>query len=455
MIKERHDGLKRELRLIDSVALIVCSVIGSGIFLVPSAVAQNIQEPGMTLLIWIFTGAIALFGGLSYAELGSIMPFTGGQYVYIKESYGNFLSFLYGWTLFWIINSGSIATLAVAFSMYYKYLFPVEIVTQKLIAVGCVAILTAINYRGIRFNAMIQNVFAFVKVGSLLLIIIFGFSVAKGNLNNMHPLFPSEFSLKYLSVIGIAMVGTLWTYEGWHLLNFVSGEIKNPKKNIPISLVTGILILISIYLMANILYFYYMPISEIANSDFLAAETTERFAGAIGGIFITAVILISVFGAAHSNLVAGPRVFFAMAKDKLFFSKLATVHPKFKSPHISVVIQGLWSAVLTLIIGTYSGLFTFVISAAAIFYALTVGSIFILRKKYPDIERPYKVWGYPVVPIIFILVITAFVINSLVNTFITEPKNALLFVFIIVFGIPAYYYWSSKLKNEQEISNKS
>ena len=453
MIKERLDELKRELYLFDGVALVVCSVIGSGIFLVPSAVAQKIQEPGLILLVWVVSGIIAFFGGLSYAELGSIMPFTGGQYVYLKEAYGNFLSFFYGWMLFWVMNAGSIATLAVAFSLYSRYLFPFGIVVQKLIAVCCVGILTLINYRGIRFNATVQNIFAFLKIGALLGMIFFGFITHKGNFNNMYPLFPSEFSLPLLSVIGIAMVGVLWAYEGWHLVCFVSGEMKNPKRNIPLSLIVGILIIISIYLLANILYIYYIPINEIANSDFVSADATEKFAGQIGGFFITISILISMFGAAHSNMVSGPRVFFAMANDKLFFEKVALVHPNFKSPYVSVVIQGLWAAILTLIVGTYSGLFTFVISASAIFYALTVGSIFILRKKYPDVERPYKVWGYPVAPIVFIVVVTAFVINAIVNTFMTEPKNALLLVFIILVGFPAYFYWSRKMKNEGNISN--
>ena len=447
MIKERPDGLKRELYLIDGAALVVGSVIGSGIFLVPSSVAQSIHQPGMMLLIWIASGIIAFFGGLSYAELGAMMPFTGGQYVYLREAYGNFLSFFYGWTSFWVMNAGSIATLAVAFSMYSKYLFPVDIISQKVIAVSCVGILTIINYRGIRFNATVQNIFTFLKVGALIGMIFFGFAAGKGDFNNMHPFFPSEFSFKYLSIIGVAMIGTLWAYEGWHLVCFIGGEIKNPRKNLPLSLIIGIFIIISIYLLANILYIYYIPVNEIASSDFVAADATESFAGVIGGLLISVAILISMFGAAHTNMVSGPRVFFAMARDKLFFSKVAMVHPKFKSPHVSVLIQGIWAAILTLIIGTYSGLFTFVISASAIFYALTVGSVFVLRKKYPEIKRPYKVWGYPVAPIIFIVVIVAFVINAFVNTFMTEPKNALLLIFIILSGLPAYYYWSKKINN--------
>ena len=451
MNHESTGGLKRELRLFDGAALVVGSVIGSGIYLVPSDIAQIIHYPGLIFIVWIFTSFVAYVGALCYAELGGLFPVTGGEYIFIREAYGPFFSFLYGWIQFWVISSGCVATLAVACSMYILYLFKVGPIAQKFISVFFVFVLTVVNYRGIRFNALIQNVFAVIKVAVILGIVVIGFSLAKGDFGNIQPLFPAEFSWGILELFGLAMVATLWAYEGWHLVCHIGGEMKNPQRTVPYSLIIGLFVLVTVYLLVNMVYMYYMPIDEMAKSNFIAADVTQKFAGPIGGVIVTCVVLISMFSAAHANMITGPRVYFAMAQDKLFFNAARYVHPKYKSPVISVVFQGIWSAILTLLIGTFSGLFTFVVSAAAIYYAFTVSCIFILRKKYPDMKRPYKVWGYPVVPIAFIVVIIAFVIHTIVHTFMTEPKNALLFVFLILSGIPAYYYWS---RTEKAASRK-
>ncbi len=436
--------LKRDLNLRDCISLVVGAVIGSGIFLVPQSIAQRLPESGLIFGVWIFASLFAFFGGLSYAELGASMPNTGGAYIHIREAYGRRWGFLYGWIVFWVINAGSTATLATAFGIYSGYFLPLGYAGQKFFALAAIAILAFINYRGVRSGAIAQNLTTVFKVGGLVFLIVGGLLLASKNYGNFRPVFPEEFSWDTLSAFGLAMVGTLWAFEGWHQMPMNGGEIRNPRRNIPLGMFAGLLILAGIYLLANITYITQLSIGEMAASPFVAADAARRIAGEGGAVFLAIVILISVFGAANANLMAPTRIFFSMAKDGLFFKKAVSVHPVYRSPSFAILIQAVWAGILVLIVGTFEDLFTFTISASAIFYGLTVSAVFVMRKKYPDIERPYKVWGYPVTPALFIAVVIAFVSNTTVNTLKTEPQNVGIFVLVVITGLAFYQYWSRR-----------
>lgn len=439
---EAETELRRELNLLDCITLVVGSVIGSGIFLVPQSVARHLPESGLIFGVWLFSGLFALWGGLSYAELGASMPNTGGAYLYIREAYGKFWAFLYGWITFWVVNTGSIATLASAFGIYMSHIIPINPLTQKLFSIGAILFLTYINYRGIRSGATTQNITTFIKVGGLALLILGGIFFSQKQWSNFQPFWPDHFSFSILSNFGLAMVGTLWAFEGWHMMPMAGGEIRSPRRNIPMGMITGLLMLVALYFLANFSYLTQLSIPDMANSPFVAADSAKQIAGQAGALVISLVILISVIGAANSNLMATTRVFFSMAKDGVFFQKVTTVHPVYHSPSFSIILQGIWACLLTLMVGTFEDLFTFTISASAIFYGVTVGAVFILRKKYPDMNRPYKVWGYPITPALFIIVVTAFVINTTINTLSTQPQNIGIFLLILGAGLFAYRHWT-------------
>jgi len=448
--------LVRQLGLFDSTMMMVGIVIGSGIFLTTGIMAKSLPSVSLLLLAWLAGGLITLAGALIFAELGAAMPAAGGLYVYLRDAYGPLTGFLYGWITFLVYMCGSVAGLAVAFAEYFGYFFPslstkTYIITAgwfslsygQLVAVGLILLLSAINYFGVVFGKYIQNIFSVIKIGAIFVFTIFGFAI--GNVSSIDfSINPMNFSFAQLMTgFGIVMVAVFWTFDGWNNVNFIAGEIKNPKKNLPFALVMGTLLISVLYLLVNIVYFIALPVKEMAGTVTIAESASSALFGRTTTGLLAAAILISVFGALNGTIMVGARVYYAMAKDKLFFAKAAIIHPRFKTPTSAIVMQAVWACILALS-GTFEQLFTYVIFVAIIFWIGAALSLYALRKKYPNLPRPYKTWGYPITPAIFILVS----LGILVNTLIESPLESLSGLGFVAIGIPIYYYWKHKKKQQ-------
>jgi len=445
-IQPEKAELPRVLGVWDVISIIVGGVIGSGIFIVPATVAANVGSPLLIMSVWIFGGLLCFFGALAFGELAAMFPQAGGMYIYLREAYGSLLSFLFGWTLFLVIDSGAIATLAVAFSSKYlpHFLPHLSFIATKLIAIGLIIFLAIVNYVGVRWGALLQNILTLIKFGAIVAICAIVFTLAKGNVVNWVKPAPT-FSSDIIGKFGLALVATLWAYKGWESSTFSSGEVKNPQRNLPLGLLAGTLVVIGIYLLANLAYLYAFPSEQMARSNRIAADVMNFAVGAWGASLISLIILFSITGAANQNLLCSPRVYFAMARDGLFFRKVAAVHPRFLTPHVSIIIMAIWSSILSLS-GTFEQLFTYVVFGQWLFFGLTVAAVIVLRHKKPDLPRPYKTWGYPITPIFFILASLYISINTLVKEF----WNSFAGLAIISLGIPAYFFWHARRQSKPE-----
>jgi APA family basic amino acid/polyamine antiporter len=406
--------LPRKLGLIDAASIVVGTVIGSAIFLVPSSVARSLPSTGSILLVWIGTGLLSFFGALAYAELGAMMPATGGQYVYLREAYGPMCAFLCGWSYFLVTQAGGVATLLIGF-------------------------VTLVNYRGVRLGAGVQNLFTSLKLAGIA-ILVFSAFFTRGH-SGPAPSAASEFTW---SQFGVAMIACLWAYEGWNCISFVAGEVKRPQRNLPLALGLGMAALIAVYLTANVAYLRVLSIPEIAATDRVAATVAQRTMGSAGAALVSLTILLSIAGSINGSIMTSSRIYFAQARDGLFFAAVGRIHPRFETPYISVAAYGTWCAILA-VTGSYERLFSYVVFMAAIWYAMSVMAVLILRRKFPDMPRPYKMWGYPVTPLLF----TAVSIWFVANTIIERPQPSLIGCLLVAAGIPVYYLWrraASKIK---------
>jgi basic amino acid/polyamine antiporter, APA family len=431
--------LVRGLGLKEAVSVLMGSIIGSGIFLTPRAIAQAIQSPGIIILVWVVSGILTLFGALAYAELGAMMPRSGGQYVYLREAFGPLWGFLFGWTLLLVIQTGSIAAVAVAFAEYSGYFVPLTPGLMKVVAIVCILLLTAVNYVGVRFGGWVQNIFTFLKIGAIVALVALGFGLRGGSWANFQPLWGGIDHQGLLRAFGVAMVAALWSYDGWNNVGFVADEIKNPQRNLPIALAFGTLGVILIYLSANLVYMYILQVGQIAQSQLVAADVAKKLIGPLGGAAISAAVLVSTFGTVNGFILAGPRVYYAMARDRLFFKKIGEIHGSFHTPAFSILLQGVWASLLTLT-GKFEQLFTYVIFASWLYYAMAVSGVIVLRRKRPSAPRPYKTWGYPVVPMLFVAIALWFVYNTLTS----DPRDSLMGLILVLLGLPAYWYWRRK-----------
>ena len=432
--------------------------------------AKALPSPALILLVWIVGGLITLTGALTYAELGAAMPHAGGQYVYLREAYGPFAGFLFGWMLFLVTMGGSIAALGVAFAEYFSHFFPALSTGHKLfslqipmlgktasyslswgqlVALGIIILLSACNYLGVIFGKMIQNIVTVIKITTLLIFITAGFTFGKKGIGSPFDWNPTGIDLGELIIgFGVALVAVTWAFDGWNNITYVSGEIKNPKRNLPFSLVAGTIIITVLYALTNYVYLRALPVQEMAGVVPIAEKAAAALFGGTSAGLLSAAVLISVFGALNGAIFVGPRVYYAMAADGLFFRKAAQVHTRFRTPAHSILIQTIWACILT-ISGTFEQLFTFVVFITILFYILTAASVFTLRKKFPHLPRPYKTWGYPVIPIIFILTST----GILINTLIEKPVESLIGLGFTTLGLPVYKYWI-KRKSSVSISAK-
>jgi len=440
--------------------VVIGSIIGSGIFLTPQSVAAALPIPGMMILVWVFTGLLTLAGALTNAEIASEITDAGGQYVYFRVLFGDLAAFLFGWTTFVVYQTGSISAIAVAFARYSGYFIdlphlpaeweawklpvlgniaPFADIGVKMVAIGAIVFLAVVNYFGVRFGSFVQNLFTSLKIVAIVSIIVLGFTSGKGSVDHFFPLWGTLSTGSLLPAMGVAMVATLWSYDGWNSLTFMAGEVKSPQRNIPLALILGTIAVIVIYVLTNLAYLYILPIGEIASSSRVAADMMERVFSGYGGAIISVAVMLSTFGSVNATSMTTARVYFAMAKDRLFFESMGTVHPRYRTPTRSIVVQCVWACILTLT-GTFDQLFTYVIFAGWIFYGLGAAGIFVLRRKFPRPGRPYRVPGYPVVPLLFVIVATWFVVNTL----ITNPADSMVGLVLLALGLPFFLYWKKQ-----------
>ena len=433
-------NLPRTLGLRDLILLTIGSVIGSGIFLVPGAVLRQVNGFIIpALLVWMVGGVLSLLGALTYGELAALKPEAGGLYVYIRDCFGRFPAFLFGWTLFFVISSGAVATLAVAFSAYLGEIVPLPPLLAKSIAVLMIAVVTMVNVLGTRKSSDLQNWTTAAKVIAILAMSLVLLWFGRGFQGSGPILWPSHVNTSLVSGFGLAMISVLWAYEGWQFVTYNAGEVINAKRNFPLGLLIGTSALIGIYLLANLGYLAALGGIGVAKSDRLAATAVSTVIAPAAVKLITIMILISIFSATNGAMLSSPRVYYAMARDGLFFHKLAEVHPSFQTPAFAVIAGAVWSAILA-ITGTFEQLLTYVIFIGWIFYALAGASVFIYRRRMPDAVRPFRVPGYPLTPLLFVIAAAALALNTIV----TQPTRAGTGIVIVLLGAPAYLIWRKK-----------
>ena len=434
-------GLKRTLGTTDLTLLVVGNVIGSGIFLVPSSVLrQSGQSVSVAMSVWLVGGLLSLLGALSYGELGAMNRGSGGLYSYIRDGFGRFPAFLYGWTLFFVIGTGTIATLAVAASNYMGQFAEITPMQKKVIATTLIAIMAVINVRGTRESASVQNVATGIKVLAILGMSAVLFALGDGGAAAAAATTTSAaVTAVSISGVGLSIISVLWAYEGWQYVTFVAAESINPQKSLPRAIALGTALLIVIYLLANFAYLAALGPAGVAASDRVAGEAVANVLGPTAGSIIALAIIISMYSAAHATVITAPRVYYAMAQDGLFFRKLAEVHPRFGTPAVAIVTSCIWSALLALT-GTFEQLLTYVVFVGWIFYALGAAAVIALRIKLPDAPRPFRVPGYPVTPILFVLAAAAIVINTIVS----QPVQAAIGIGMVLLGAPAYLIWRGR-----------
>ena len=426
-------NLPRKLSLFDAVTLLVGTVIGSAIFVIPSLIAQRIAEPGLVVGIWVFSGLLVLCGALTVAELGTMLPQSGGLYIYMRESYGQFWAYLYGWTLMLVVFPGSIAALTSTFLLYLQWFVPLTWWAEKALGIGLLLVLAFVNTRGVKKGAGVQNLFTVFKVAGLVLLVGLAVITLRGSSANFLPILPERLSRGKLAAIGLSMVSTLFAYDGWQSVSFVAGEIRDPQKNIPRSIILGVLFVIAAYLGANLTYIFVLGQPSIAASERVAADAMSAMIGPVGATLITLAIVCSTVGTIAASILVGPRVFFAMARDGVIFPQLGTVHPRFETPANAIWAMAILAGLMTLT-GGYEHLITMAGFANWIFFTMIAMSVVVLRRKHPEWNRPYRVVGYPFTVLVFVIVSTVFVVNTLIES----TLSSLMGLGLLLVGIPFY-----------------
>lgn len=441
------EGLIRALGLGSAVLFVLGSVIGSGIFLTTGVMAETLPSPSLLLLAWLAGGVVALTGGLTYAELGAMFPNSGGVYVYLREAFGPLLAYLYGWAALLIFFSGGIAAVSVGFADYLSYFWPGlsasrvllsaptpigtwTLSAAQVVAVLCITAQAWINYVGVRSGNRVNVVITIAKVAGLASLPIMALAAAKAS-PAWTPVVPAI--AHPVAAFGVAMIAVLWANDAWYCVTWIAGEMKNPQRDLPRALFYGISLLTVIYLAVNIAYLYALPLDQLRGASRVAERASTAMVGSRGATFVALTVIVSTFGCNVAAILAGARLLFAMARDGVFLPAAARVHPVYRTPHVAIVALASWAALLALS-GSYEQLFTYVIFASNLLHVIGAFAVFRLRRRRPDLPRPYRVWGYPVVPIIFIAAGGAVVINTLVE----RPKESLAGLALLAIGVPFY-----------------
>lgn len=472
--------MKNKIGLFDATNIVIGSMIGSGIFIVPSIIANYLPNGWYIISLWIIAGIITIAGALTYSEISNKLPLQGGQYAYLKELYNNFIGFLFAWTLFFVIQSGTIAAVAIAFAKYIGTFFNsisennyilnlgyFKLNTAQIIAIISIWILTYINIKGIKLGALFQNIFTVSKVLAIVILIILAFSYKEGTFNNLNSINTlsninnSDNMLPFLAIlpaIALSLSKVFFAYDAWYSVTYVSHEVEKPKINIPLSMVIGTLVVTLIYILTNLAYLYVLPINEMANvqDNRVAQEVAQRVLPTIGPALISLGIIISTLGCNNGLILSGPRVIAALANDKLFTPKLSEIHPKYETPYMALIFQAVWTTILILL-GTYSQLLTYVTFASILFNTITVIGVFILRKKYKAVkndsgkeDQEGKTFLYPLTPLIYII----FGILFLIYLVQADLKSTLAGIIIVLAGTPIYMYYQKIYKKNNALNDE-
>ena len=449
--------LERRLNLFDATMIIVGNIIGIGIFTTTGLIAEALPDAVMIIAVWIIGGLLTLCGALTYAELGAAMPRAGGEYVYLKEAYGPLYGFLNGWTYFFVINPGSIAAMAIGLIFYLERFWPgvslernlvrisflgqsPKLSTGQVMAIAIVFFFSAINYCGVRAGSLVQNVLTVDKLESILTISVLGFMIRSGSWNHFSSTHTLAGPADFLGQLSLAMIAVIFAFTGWFTSTYVASEIKEPQRNVPYSIIYGTLIVMGVYALINMAYLYALPVEQMKGVINVGETAARALFGSSASVYVSLAIIISILGAINSVILTAPRIYFAMARDGLFFQGVAKVHPRFKSPANSIVIQAIWSCILVFS-GTFGQLLTCTVVAMLTFSIMTGMANFILRKRKPDLPRPYKTHGYPWIPAAFV----ASYLLILANAMVSRPKEGLLGLGIVGLGVPIYFFWKRKI----------
>ena len=430
--------LRRELTLYGLTMVAVGSSIGSGIFLTPSQIAGHLPSPALIMLVWAAGGVIALTGALTFAELGSMFPQAGGVYVYLREAYGDLFGFLYGWAYLLVITSGAMAALAIAFAYYLGFIFPMSQTTITVVALLVIVVVTTVNVVRVKAGGMLANISTALKLLGIGGLVVVGFVWGSPETLRVEPA-AATASTGFVSAFGLALVGVLWSYGGFQHASYVAGEAIDAKRTVPRAMILGALIVAFVYLLTNLAYLFLLPVSEIAASGSVAADAVSTVIP-VGGKLIALVIAISVFGTAGIFALSTPRIYYAMAEDGIFFRKLADVHPRFRTPANAILLQSAWAIVLLLFWGTFEDVITYVVFMDWVFFGLAGAAVFVLRRTRRDAERPYRTFGYPVTPAIFVGISIWFVINTLIE----RPLHAWVGLIFTLVGVGVYYVFKRR-----------
>lgn len=454
-MEKKQGQLVRSVTLLSATMFVISSVIGSGVYKKVVPMSNELMSPDLVLTAWILGGVISLFGALSNAEIASMMADSGGEYVYFRRIYGKFMAFLWGWSTFAVIKTASISSLAYVFSqslnalltlLHNKYgiLAPLGDIGIQIMAISLILILTFINTRGLKYGEMLSKYVTYFVIVGLTGVVISGLFFSGGSVQNFTT--PSVNFVQHswtdpllIKAMFAALLSAFWGYEGWNTVGFIGGEIKNPNRNLPLALMFGLAVIICTYLLVNFTYHYILPIDTLmttGKNEVAAISVIRYFAGDTGALLLAIIICLTTLGCTNSTVLMPPRIYWAMAKDKLFFPVARHIDPTYNTPNNALWIQGIWACALVLS-GSFDQLTDMLIFAAFFFYGATAFGVFILRKREPDAERPYKVWGYPIVPAIFVLFCIALIIITCIN----RPHEAGFGILLMLTGVPFYYYW--------------
>jgi APA family basic amino acid/polyamine antiporter len=452
--------LLRALGLKEGLAIHISAIIGSGIFVVPAVIAGYLHSMGLIAVVWVLGGLLSLFGALTVAELSSLLPRAGGPYIYLRESFGRVWGYMFSWNHFFINTAGSLAAIAVAFASYLGYFIPslspehslfsysmtmlglpIEITVRgtQVVAMLIIGVATIINVRGVRLGGWVTNIFTTAKILALLTLTLAVFTSGKGSVANFTPWWPEHWSSELTSAFGLAMISVLWSYEGWTTVTQSASEMINPEKNIPRSLLFGTLAIILLYLGVNLAYVYVIPIDQMVGSARIAADAASVVLGPFGTSLIIVGILCSTFGTINNSFLSDARSMYAAGADSSFAPSFGKIHPRFRTPYVTLIALGVWSALLTLS-GSYDQIASYVIFGSWMFYGLTALSVIVLRKKMPDAPRPYRAWGYPYATLLFV----AAAGWILVNTLVEDPRDAVVGIVLLLLSLPFYFYWTKR-----------